>query len=545
MSKPRLCILCCLVLLGLPLAEVRAQSPSSIAGRTIQLTISSGSFPFANSGAYRFLPSALDSSYAIVPISGSVSASTGTHIFTKTGANTATLTFVDNDVGILTASCTFTTASAGSYVLTSTSFPGGSQTGTFFLYSGTSPTSLAGYIVTVNITSGALPFASSGSYQFLPASSGTTYSIVGGPGVSSGSGTYSYTRNSTTTGYLSYNDSVLGSGFTSQLSFDSPTSGSVLLQKSGSSGYQTGVFSMVAPTAPSISSHPQGQTVTVGSNAIFTVSASGSGTLSYQWRKNSFNIAGANSTSYTLSSVQAADAATYDVVVSNFVGTATSSVATLTVINPVVSGREVRVVNTTATAGQFVTVTLELVAQGDEVGTSFSVVYEPGVLSYTSAARGAGATGATMVLNTSRVGIGKLGVVLVLPTGQRFTAGTVALVTINFQISASASGISPIGFGNSPVTPEISDVNANPLATLFTAGTLSIGPVIVATASTGTTLNLFWPDTTTGYRVESALSLSPPVTWSSEPGSLQTNGGSISIALPISGAQKFYRLAKP
>ena len=86
MNKLRFSVLWCLLLLGLSLAAAHAQSPTSLSGRTIQLTISSGSFPFASSGSYRCLPSALDSSYAIVPISGSVSASTGTHTYTKTDA---------------------------------------------------------------------------------------------------------------------------------------------------------------------------------------------------------------------------------------------------------------------------------------------------------------------------------------------------------------------------------------------------------------------------------------------------------------------------
>lgn len=319
------------VSVSLPQAEALAQSPSSIAGRTLQLSISSGSFPFASSGSYRFLPSALDSTYAIVPISGSIAASTGTHTYTKTGSSTATLSLADSGVGTLTASCTFTAASSGSYVLTSASFPGGTQSGTFVVYSGTSPTTLAGYTVTVAITSGETPFANFGSYRFLPADSGNAYSIVGLVNVANSSGTYSYTRNSTMTGYINYNDSIGGAGFTSQLSFDSATSGTVFLKKSATSGYQTGTFTMVVPTPPNISSQPQSQTVSVGANVSFSVSASGSGVLAYQWRKNSANIPGATGSSFVLSSVQTADAGSYDVVVSNFVGTATSSSASLTV----------------------------------------------------------------------------------------------------------------------------------------------------------------------------------------------------------------------
>ncbi len=329
------CTLTFLLVLGVATWNAQAQSPTTIAGRTIQLTISSGSSPFASSGVYRFLPSALDSSYAIVPISGPVSPSTGTHSYTKTGANTASLSLADSLVpGSLTVNCTFTTANSGTYLLTGSSFPGKSQTGTFFLYSGTSPTSLAGYTITVQITSGASPYASNGSYNFLPAASGNTYNVVGISGVANSSGTYSYTRIPTTSGYISYNDSIGGSGFTDTLSFDSSTTGTLFLKKSGGSGYQTGTFTMVAPTAPSISTHPQSQTVTTGSGVTFSVVASGTAPLTYQWRKNTVDIPGATSASYNISSAQSTDAATYSVLVSNIAGSALSSGGVLTVSVP-------------------------------------------------------------------------------------------------------------------------------------------------------------------------------------------------------------------
>ncbi|MBI3875231.1 MAG: hypothetical protein HY300_04590, partial [Verrucomicrobia bacterium] len=71
-----------------------------------------------------------------------------------------------------------------------------------------------------------------------------------------------------------------------------------------------------------------------------------------------------------------------------------------------------------------------------------------------------------------------------------------------------------------------------------------VGPT-VTTTSAANTFTLSWPDTATGFRVESALSLFPPVSWSTESGTFQTNGGFISLGLPMSGTQKFYRLTKP
>jgi hypothetical protein len=82
---------------------------------------------------------------------------------------------------------------------------------------------------------------------------------------------------------------------------------------------------------PSISTQPVALTVAAGKPATFTVAASGSGTLTYQWRKAATNIAGATSASYTIASVAAADAASYDVVITNTYGSATSSAAVLTV----------------------------------------------------------------------------------------------------------------------------------------------------------------------------------------------------------------------
>lgn len=84
-------------------------------------------------------------------------------------------------------------------------------------------------------------------------------------------------------------------------------------------------------TAPSISGQPASQTVTVGSSATFSVTASGTAPLTYQWRKGGVAIAGATSSSYTITNAQTGDAGTYTCVVTNSAGSVTSAGATLTV----------------------------------------------------------------------------------------------------------------------------------------------------------------------------------------------------------------------
>ncbi|PYT92525.1 MAG: hypothetical protein DMG36_14540, partial [Acidobacteria bacterium] len=87
-----------------------------------------------------------------------------------------------------------------------------------------------------------------------------------------------------------------------------------------------------APVLPAITTQPSNQTVTAGQAATFTVVASGTAPLSYQWQKNGANIAGATSSSYITSATTTSDSgSTFKVVVSNSAGTATSNSATLTV----------------------------------------------------------------------------------------------------------------------------------------------------------------------------------------------------------------------
>ena len=87
-----------------------------------------------------------------------------------------------------------------------------------------------------------------------------------------------------------------------------------------------------APVAPSISAQPVSQTTTAGQAATFTVTATGTAPLTYQWNKNGAVIAGATSASYTTPATAAGDnGAAFTVTVSNSVSTLTSSAATLTV----------------------------------------------------------------------------------------------------------------------------------------------------------------------------------------------------------------------
>jgi hypothetical protein len=84
-----------------------------------------------------------------------------------------------------------------------------------------------------------------------------------------------------------------------------------------------------ADVAPMILTQPQSQVVNAGSSATFTVIATGTEPLRYQWQFNTAAVSGATNLSYTRSNVQTSHVGNYTVVVTNAAGIITSAVARL------------------------------------------------------------------------------------------------------------------------------------------------------------------------------------------------------------------------
>ena len=100
---------------------------------------------------------------------------------------------------------------------------------------------------------------------------------------------------------------------------------------------------------PGISSQSGSLTLYAGRTATFSVSAVGT-SPTYQWRKNGVpvsdvgNVAGSGTSTLTITNVAGANAANYDVVISNHVGSVTSSVVSLTIITPSTGSYEAAVI---------------------------------------------------------------------------------------------------------------------------------------------------------------------------------------------------------
>ena len=120
----------------------------------------------------------------------------------------------------------------------------------------------------------------------------------------------------------------------------SATGGSTVLQIGGrddTSYLGLDDVSVTPVFAPMISTQPTNETVLAGSNAAFSVTAGGTPSLVYKWRKNGTNLVNGGNISGATTNVLQFTAATtnntgnYTVVITNNYGSITSAVATLTV----------------------------------------------------------------------------------------------------------------------------------------------------------------------------------------------------------------------
>ncbi|MFN0011579.1 MAG: immunoglobulin domain-containing protein [Phycisphaerales bacterium] len=173
------------------------------------------------------------------------------------------------------------------------------------------------------------------------------------------------------------------------------------------------VIIQVAEVSPQIRTQPTAQAVFQGQNAMFTVGAAGTGTLAYQWRRNGMNLAnggaisGATGPTLTITGAQAANAGSYDCLVSNNITTelaiaaAASAAVALTVDAPPTINTHPS--NTTVTMGNNAQFTVAASGAG-----TLTFQWRRGLTNLTNGATGngstiAGATTATLMVNSAQL----------------------------------------------------------------------------------------------------------------------------------------------
>lgn len=101
----------------------------------------------------------------------------------------------------------------------------------------------------------------------------------------------------------------------------------------------------VVAGSPAISAQPQSQVSCAGGLTRFIVRNTGSGVISYQWRKNGISISGATDDTLTIVLTSAADSGDYSVVITNTCGSVTSNNARLSVKGVTITTQPVNIRN--------------------------------------------------------------------------------------------------------------------------------------------------------------------------------------------------------
>jgi hypothetical protein len=156
-------------------------------------------------------------------------------------------------------------------------------------------------------------------------------------------------------------------------------------------------FVLTVNTPPSLSVQPVSETVIAGQPATFSVTATGTAPINYQWYQGTTPISGATGPTYTTPATAVGDSgATYTVVVTNVVGTISSPAATLTV-TPLVPTLSFAPIATQTYGGAPFIVSATSASSG---AVSYSVGSGPAtIVGNTVTLTGAG----TVVLNASQV----------------------------------------------------------------------------------------------------------------------------------------------
>jgi len=256
---------------------------------------------------------------------------------------------------------------------------------------------------------------------------------------------------------------------------------------SNSVGNMTSTAATLTVNAPpNITTQPTSQTVTAGRTATFTVVATGTAPLTYQWQKNGAAISGATAASYTTPATTAADnGSTFTVVVSNSVGNITSAAATLTV--NIAPGITTQPANQTVTLGQ--TATFSVVATGTAP------------LSYQWQENGAAINGATSASYTT-------------PATTSPDNGSTFVVVVSNSAGSMTSAAATLTVSPASAAPSITTQPTSQTVTLGQAATFSV-------VATGTApLSYQWYENGTAISGATSASYTTAATVSSDNGSL-------------------------
>jgi hypothetical protein len=478
-----------------PTCQTIMVTPVSLAAGTIntaynqQLTATGGAPPYGFTLSMAALPNGLTLS-----ASGALS---GTP--TQTGTFNITVKATDA-TGCMGTQSYSLVINCPTITLSPATLPGGMVGTAYNQTVSASPAGNYGYAV----TAGALPSnlslnATTGAITGTPTSAGTAnFTITAtGAGNCTGSLAYSITIQpacpvantiNPTTGTVGTQVTITGANFTgvtgvkfagnaaanftvnsdTQITTTVPSgaiSGPVTISKTGCVDVQTSSFTVITcPTVTNVSP------TTAAAGAQLTVTGSGfTGVTTVRFAGNASAAFLVNSDTQITTTVPANALSGPITLVKS--GCSDAQTPAITINTP----RIVRVVNISGAPGSPVGVAIEFVSQGDENALAFSLTFDPAVLSNPQTALGSDAAGGQVSVNTTQTVQGRLGLLVSLASGQRFSAGVRRVAVVTFTVAANAAaGTTPVGFGDQPISREVTNDAAGVLPANYTGGTVTV-----------------------------------------------------------------------
>lgn len=212
--------------------------------------------------------------------------------------------------------------------------------------------------------------------------------------------------------------------------------------------------------AAALTQQPANASVTAGQNASFSVVATGTSPLTYQWQRDGVAIEGATAATYTLATTLLDSGAVFRAVVSNCAGSATSNDATLTVASsaPVLTITP-QPANTSVVAGTTASFTVGGTCSSGTLGIQWQ---------RNSGLDGAlvnlaGATATTYSLATVIGDNGARFRALLDCSGQSSTPSNAATLTVTAPSSVTLSLLPIVGLRDQAAIPSMTGIDQDPV----------------------------------------------------------------------------------
>lgn len=202
----------------------------------------------------------------------------------------------------------------------------------------------------------------------------------------------------------------------------------VVSSSTGCTAATSNTVGLTVNTPPSIGTQPQSQTKVYGESVTFSVIATGTTPLTYQWKKGGSDISGARSDNYTIPSVTMSDEGSYTVNVSNGCGSRTSNAAILTVNKANTTTTVTSSKNPSVYSQLAPTFTGKVIAVPPGGGTpTGTVTFKDGITTLGTSTLSGGMT--TFTPSTTALSVGTHSITVVYPGDANFIGSTSSVFT--------------------------------------------------------------------------------------------------------------------